>query len=144
MGYNRTVTIHVDGGGLLGELDRLIDGFTNADLAAFDSILTAQFLATKREVHVISGSLTRSAKYDSTTLEEGMWQGHIQYGGMHEVAIPSSWNRPSERGWVDYAPYEQRRVVPMQNKHVQHNFLKPAVEMADDLYVRAIRAFVEG
>src|SRR5687768_194443 len=107
------------------EVDRLAEGPKPEDFLRFDAVLTQQFQATQRAVHVQTRSLKTSGKSSSST-NGNSWEGEISYGG------------PSEgiHNPVDYAEYERERGIA-------HDFLAPAQALSA-AYIAAMKAFLEG
>lgn len=107
------------------EIDRLAAGPKAQDFLRFDAVLTSQFQATQRAVHVLTRSLKTSGKTNSDS-DGNKWEGEITYGG------------PSEgiHNPVDYAEYERERDG-------NHDFLAPAEALSSG-YITAINEFLEG
>lgn len=145
------INVRVDTSSVDRELDRLLRGFSGFDSLRFEKILTAQFLATQRTVHIITGSLKGSGIQHSRSLRE-RWSGEISYGGATTGPINP----------VDYAVYEMERSLVGYGSEVegrtfsgvwnrQHNFMQPITGsfelwpwVAKDEYYEAIKDFLGG
>lgn len=119
------VRIEVDTRAADRELSRLENGWDLEDLAAFEAVLTGQFQATQRVVHVRTGRLKESGRINSYTRDQ-TWHGEITYRAI----------RAANSGPVDYAPLEQGRGG-------SHDFLAPARAM-DSAYEGVAMRFLRG
>lgn len=108
------------------EVDRLAAGPKPQDFLKFDVVLTQQFQATQRAVHVVTRSLKTSGKSSSDSSGTS-WEGEITYGGPSEGSIHNP---------VDYAEYERERDG-------NHDFLAPAEALSPG-YINAINEFLGG
>lgn len=118
--------IEVDISDVLDELDRIIDGPSNAAIAELEAVLASQYQKTQMAVHIITGSLKNSGKLDSHITKDS-WVGSITYGG----SSPGFPHNP-----VKYAHYEQERDS-------SHDFMAGAYPL-DTLYGNAVESWLKG
>jgi len=78
---------------------RVLSGPGPETVAALDGVLSKGLAETQARVHVITSSLKRSGRTE-TTRDDDSWDGSIVYGG----PSPGSVNDP-----VEYAEYERQR-----------------------------------
>lgn len=138
--FHIQLKLDIDTSEVEADLIRLIDGPDFDDKLAFDKILMRQFQETQRDVHVRTGSLLHSGKFDSDW-DRWKWSGWIEYGG--QSVGP---NNP-----VDYAHLEQRRgnrvppvgVTEDGSAGESHDYMR-ALPGAEDLYTDAIIDWLDG
>lgn len=144
-----SVRISVDISDAMRELRRIDDGPDAAAILKLETVLAAQFQATQQHVHVITGSLKASGKFDGN-VQRHAWEGQISYGGL----APGAVHNP-----VDYAEIERERrpggsryrsargYLPGTDSEgrtsVGHDFMAPAEAMSG-LYEQAILSYLRG
>lgn len=131
----------IDFGAFDEQFDRVSHWPNARTLIRLESALTDQFQVTQRDVHVITESLRRSGRVNSS-IDHSSWTGEIRYGGLS----PSSVHDP-----VKYARYELNRQATRPGVTIRgavtpdHDFMRGTrAQRFHRRYVQAILAHLRG
>ncbi len=105
------------------ELRRLQDGFTGYDHANFARILALGYGRALADVHVETGSLKGSMKFEITESDDDTWEGFISAGGAST----------GPKNPVKYALEEKEGTSPRYGGPPSHDYFRNLEHIDDDM-----------